>query len=193
VTGLSAPAGVEKGRPVASLSVSSTPSLILQFPISRIRELAARYSFEDDASVMRMGEAARTRGHFTRPEFVTVCAWKTARSKPLVAANTEADVQEATRLALATSSEVLRIQIPMALNGVSWGTSSVLLHLAHRDPYPIIDYRALEALGLAHAPSYTLSLWLAYAAKCRQLATAAHVDMRTLDRALWQWSKERSP
>jgi hypothetical protein len=161
--------------------------------MSKIRGLAARYSFEDDAHAIRLGEAARSRGHFTKPAFVTVCAWKTARSKPLVASNTAADVQEATRLALAASSEALRIQIPMALHGVSWGTSSVLLHLAHRDRYPIIDFRALEALGVEKTLTCTLPLWFAYVAKCRELASDAGVNMRTLDRAMWQWSKDRSP
>jgi hypothetical protein len=178
---------------MASPRVPFIPPLRLQFSISEIPELAAHYSFEDDADVIRMGEAAGTRGYFTKHEFVTVCAWKTARSKPLVAANTAADVREATRLALSAISEALRIQIPMALHGVSWATSSVLLHLAHSDRYPIIDYRALEALGVQKAPTCTLSLWLAYVAKCRGLAADAKVSMRTLDRAMWQWSKERSP
>jgi hypothetical protein len=177
---------------VAYPRVSPPPALRLQFSISKIPELAARYRFEDDAHVIQVGEAARTRGHFTKPQLITVCAWKTARSKPLVAANSAADVEEATRLALAAGSEALRIQIPMALHGVAWGTSSVLLHLAHRDRYPIIDYRALEALGVHNVPTCTLSLWLAYVAKCRELASDASVDMRTLDRAMWQWSKDRS-
>ena len=178
---------------VASPRVASIPPLKLQFSLSQIPDLAARYSFDEDTDVIRVGRAARARGCFTKPEFVTLCAWKTARSKPLVAANSAAEVEEATRLALAASGEALRIQIPMALHGVSWGTSSVLLHLAHRDRYPIIDYRALEALGLPTASTCTLSLWLVYVAKCRALAHAANVDMRTLDRAMWQWSKERSP
>ena len=173
--------------------LSSIPRLRLQFSITEISELAGRYSFEDDADVIRMGEVARIRGQFTKPEFVKICAWKTERSKRLVTANSEADVEEATRLALAARSEALRIQIPMALRGVSWATASVLLHLAHTDRYPIIDYRALEALSVKKPPACTLSLWLAYVVKCRELASKANVDMRTLDRALWQWSKERSP
>ena len=36
----------------------------------------------------------------------------------------------------------------MALSGVRWPTASVLLHFGHRDRYPILDYRALEALGV---------------------------------------------
>jgi hypothetical protein len=36
-----------------------------------------------------------------------------------------------------------------------------------------------------------MPLWLGYVDACRSLATTEEVDMRTLDRALWQWSKEQ--
>ena len=168
------------------------PPFELQFRLAQIPELAARYDADGDIEAVRIGRTARARGFFTKPEFVTVCAWKTVRSKPRVATNTPTEIEEATRLALATESEALRIQVPMALCGVSWGTASVLLHLAHRDPYPIIDFQALEALGRPGLSAYTLPLWLAYVACCRQLAGRAAVDLRTLDQAMWQWSSERS-
>jgi len=164
----------------------------LQFPARQLRSLAARYAYEEDGAVIQLGEVARSRGFFTRSEFLEVCLWKTVRSRSRVARNSREDVEEATRLALSAKTEALRIQIPQALNGVSWATASVLLHLAHAEPYPITDYRALEALGIRGAVAYTYPLWLAYVAECRRLALANHVDMRTLDRALWQWSKERS-
>jgi hypothetical protein len=73
-----------------------------------------------------------------------------------------------TRLALSTGRERLRIWIPMALSRVHWATSSVLLHVGHRDRYPILDYRALEALGVkGHV--YTISFWNAYVAACRAI------------------------
>jgi hypothetical protein len=68
----------------------------------------------------------------------------------------------------------------------------VLLHFAHRDPYPILDYRALEALGITGQVNYTLEFWGGYVAACRNLSDATALDMRTVDRALWQWSKEQT-
>ena len=170
-----------------------TAGLELQFPVGLIRDLAGRYASADDEPVLRIGAAARARGHFTKPEFIEVCRWKTPRSQPRVARNTAAEIEEATGLALAAKSEALRIEIPRALAGVDWATASVLLHLAHTDPYPILDYRALEAFGMNRVPTYTVTFWNSYVAACRSLATNAGVDMRTLDRALWQWSKERRP
>ena len=86
----------------------------------------------------------------------------------------------------------LRIGVLTLLDGVQMPTASVLLHLAHRDPYPIIDYRALWSLGVDAPPTpYSFAFWEAYTRACRSLARAANVSMRTLDRALWQYSKER--
>ena len=42
-------------------------------------------------------------------------------------------------------------------------TASVPLHLAHRDPQPILDFRALWSLGVDKQPSYySFELWERY-------------------------------
>ena len=73
-------------------------------------------------------------------------------------------------------------------------TASTLLHFAFPDDYPILDVRALESLGLhgqehrytdRHSGSSTSRL-------VDKLAMRHDVSMRTLDKALWQHSKERS-
>jgi hypothetical protein len=52
-----------------------------------------------------------------------------------------------------------------------------------------LDYRALEGLGIKrHVP--TISFWSAYVVACRALDDETGFGMRTIDRALWQWSKE---
>ena len=52
--------------------------------------------------------------------------------------------------------------------------------------------RALHALGHKPRSTYPTSYWLAYLAACRALASQHGVSLRTLDKALWQWSKEQS-
>ena len=164
----------------------------LQFDPGITAVLANRYSYPREARIVDLiGPSARHRGYYTREEFLELCRWKTPRSQPLVARNPREAIEEATRLALSTESELLRIKIPMALEGVSWPTASVVLHFAHQDPYPIMDFRALESFGL-HAVRYTFPLWKAYVRACRLLAKRTGLDMRSVDRALWQWSKERS-
>ena len=164
----------------------------LQFDISEVRSIAARYSYEDDEPVLAIGRTARERGWYTKPELVQVCRWKSPRTQPRVAENDPRVNSAATRGALSSVSEKDRMKSLCQLRGVSWATASVLLHLSHHDPYPILDYRALEALGIARRNSYSMQFWLDYVAKTRELAEAARVDMRTLDRSLWQWSKERT-
>lgn len=168
------------------------PTFKLQFDRTKIAALAARYSYpSEDRIVEVIGPAARQRGYYTRSEFIEVCRWKTERSRSRVAENSEEQVVEATRLALSVNSEALRIWIPMALSGVQWATASVLLHIGHRDRYPILDYRVLAALGIAGKVTYTVTFWNAYVAVCRALDDETGLGMRTIDRAMWQWSKEQ--
>jgi hypothetical protein len=101
------------------------------------------------------------------------------------------DVEEATRIALSATSERIRIGVLRSLSGVDWPAASVFLHFGHADPYPILDFRALEALGVERGSvTYNFELWSAYVASCRGLATRDGVTMRELDRAMWQWSAD---
>jgi hypothetical protein len=81
-----------------------------------------------------------------------------------------------TAAAFAAHHEKLRIGILMTLDGVGWPVASVLLHFGHVDPYPILDYRALEALGVDEPPQYTFDFWWSYVEACRTLATKHRVD-----------------
>jgi hypothetical protein len=158
-----------------------------QFPLDRVREYAGRFDSAGDARVLAIGRAARMRGYYTRDEFVAACRWKTPRSAPLVARNTAEAVAAATRAALAPAgSDGERMQALRAVHGVDWATGSVLLHLAYPERYPILDVRALHALGVTGRSSFTLRFWEAYVDTFVRLAAVAGVDGRTLDQALWQ-------
>jgi hypothetical protein len=122
-----------------------------------------------------------------------VCSWKTVRSRPKVAANTEAAVVDATGRALVAVDEETRIAALLELEGVGVPTASTLLYFAFPDDYPILDVRALESLGVRPRSTYPVSFWLDYLEACRRLARDAGVSIRTLDKALWQHSKELSP
>lgn len=167
----------------------SVPELRLRFPIRQVAKLAVEYAYADDSVVQAIGAKAQGRGWYTREELVAVALWKTERSRSRVQQNREDAVKDATELALRTADERLRIGVLTQLQGVLMPTASVLLHLAHRDPYPILDFRALWSLGVDVQPSYySFELWERYFQRCRELAMEAGVDMRTLDRALWQYS-----
>ncbi len=168
------------------------PIFSLQFPASEIEALASRFGYADDARLLVAGTAAKARGYYTREEFVLVCAWKTQRSRSKVATNTEGAVAGATRRALAATDEAARMSALLELAGVGVPTASTLLYVAFPNDYPILDVRALESLGVRPRSQYPLSFWLAYLSACRELAHSYRVSIRTLDKALWQHSKERA-
>jgi len=166
----------------------------LRFPLSDVQKWCDAYTYADDSEARAIGATAGRRGWYTRAEFLKVMLWKTQRTKSLCAQNPEAEVVRATRLALSTPDERQRMAALLGLRGVAYPTASTLVHFAHRDRYPILDVRALWSLGLAQAPqSYSFGFWWDYVLTCRSLATAAGIEMRTLDRALWQYSKRNQP
>jgi hypothetical protein len=186
------PARRGRRRTPGGAEYASVPTFQLQFPAEQVPELAARFPPVDESARETIGAAARARGYYRRREFLLVCAWKTPRSAPKVALNTEPAVRAATRRALADPDEARRIQALLALSGVGVPTASTLLYFAFPALYPILDVRALESLGVKPRSQYPISFWLGYLEACRTLAAQCGVSIRTLDKALWQWSKDRS-
>lgn len=169
------------------------------FRITAIPALADRYWFRGEGAeraVSKAGLRAHKRGCYTRAEFLVICEWKSTRTKKLCSdpSNSDRLVRAVTRIALSTKVEEVKIAALLVLRGVSWPTASVLLHFATSNRYPIIDYRALWSMGYGEPPhTYTFELWRDYTTQCRCLAKEAGVTMRQLDRALWQYSKEKQP
>lgn len=161
-----------------------------KFKLSEIKYWAGEYGDPaDDAKAEWVGRQARARGWLTRDELVTLAAWKSTRIKHHAAANDEDFVRDVTGLVLCTSNERLRIESLTLLRGVGWPMGSVILHFCHSDRYPILDFRALWSLGEAVPDRYDFPFWRRYVEICRSLACRAGVEMRTLDRALWGYSK----
>ena len=175
---------------------------VLRFDGGEIKDLAARYTScqdekdrEAESSIEQsIGPAVRGNGYFTKDQFLHLCLWKTPRTKSRCAANDEEFVREVTALALKTENERLRIEALTLLDGVGWPTASVLLHFGSAEQYPILDFRALWSLSIPEPKGeYTFSFWWDYVQVCRTIAKKCGVTMRTLDRALWQFSKDRQP
>jgi len=165
----------------------------LRFKQEEIRSLAEDYSYGDQTAeervVNEIGPRALQAGFYKRADFLELCYWKSPRSRPRCKENEEAFIKEVTGIALACRQERLRIEVLTLLRGVSWPTASVLLHFGHRERYPILDFRALWSLEIDVPVNYNFEFWWDYVVICRELASKYSVDMRTLDRALWQYSK----
>jgi hypothetical protein len=166
----------------------------LRFKKDQIRYWAGKYDYRSgDADVLDIGARSRIAGYYTKDDFIKVCDWKTrGRPRRHYSANSEGDVREQTHIALTTPREELRITALTRLHGVGWPTASVLLQLAHTDPYPILDFRALWSLG-SEQQYYTFEFWWQYVTTCRAIAAECNVSIRDLDRALWEYSRLHQP
>lgn len=152
---------------------------------------SSRYSYATgDDGPTQLGHHARERGWFTREDFLVIGEWKSPRVRKRREKNDESFVKAVTEVALGTENERMRIEILLMLEGVDWPTASVLLHFGHREKYPILDFRAVWALGAVKPSKYSFSFWSEYTIFCRLVADEAGVSMRDLDRALWAYSKE---
>jgi hypothetical protein len=112
------------------------------------------------------------------------------RSAGHVEDNPEEYVKEITEFAFRATTERARIKVLTSLDGVRWPTASVILHFCHRAAYPIMDFRALWSVSLPVPAQYSFTFWWPYVQFCRELSKRTGLDMGTLDRALWQYSKE---
>ncbi len=163
----------------------------LKFPEEEILRIAQRYSYPREEQVLLdIRIAARESGFLTKDQIKTVALWKAPRAAGHIDKNDPEFVREMTSLGFSAKTERARIEILTLIDGVRWPTASVILHLFHEDPYPILDFRALWSVGLEVPNAYTFEFWWPYVDYCRAVAHRSRIDMRMLDRALWQFSKE---
>jgi hypothetical protein len=171
-----------------------------------VRVWAARYlealAEKDLAEELRLfreiGPRVRQRGSFTRAEFLEVAEWKSHRTRALLRRNRTSTIQGVTARALGNTDE--RLSILTALAGVSDPVASTLLAVWDPDRYTVYDWRAVGTLRLAGelpaAGKYPpVGLYIDV---CRQLVERLRLGpdlaphLRSLDRALWKFSQQRS-
>lgn len=155
-----------------------------------LRTYADRYSYGREDQVISMVPTVRQRGFMTKPELITLGDWKSPRIRSKIASNDESVVEVVSRMSLEARDVKLAVHIPQALVGVGMPVASTFLHWFHEEPFPILDFRALWTLGIDMPNVYSLAFWESYVDVVRALASDWKTDMRTLDRALWQYSSE---
>ena len=162
----------------------------LPFTPDQITIWARRYPEEYDNSMLETTVPfMHAHGYLTKEPLVELARWKSRRIVSRIERNAPAFVEAVTRVALSTPNERLCIEVLRLLDGVNWSMASVVLHFGASDPYPILDYRALESLGWPEHTSCDFDFWRRYTDATRKLAQMHDVSMRTLDRALWAYSK----
>jgi len=163
----------------------------LLFDPSQISQLADRYNFRDDAEALIAGAQIRD-GKCTRTNLLTIFEWKTkGRGRSRLGKNTDVEIADALALAMAAKTDRAAVAVLRGLDGIEIPVASAVLTAIDPERYTIVDFRALEALNISEA-NITIDFYLAYLDECRRLARINKVSLRTLDRALWQWSKDKS-
>ncbi|HYM13415.1 MAG TPA: hypothetical protein VEU62_21935 [Bryobacterales bacterium] len=173
------------------MAKSSKNGFQLQFAPAQIKQLAARYVYEDDTEAMQAGKRI-VAGDYSRANIEAIFRWKTGgRGISRLRRNSDVEIRDALRLAVNAETERAALSVLCGLSGVEIPVASAILTAIDPERYTIIDFRALEALGVFKSTWHTVDSYLAYLAACRDLARQNSVSLRDLDRALWQWSKEQ--
>lgn len=163
----------------------------LQFESSQIDALASKYAYADDSDALQAGRRIRM-GEFSRENLLAIYKWKTnGRGISRIRWNSDEEIVDALRLAVNAKTERAAISVLVGLCGVEVPVASAILTAIDPQRYTIIDFRALAALGQTNK-NRSVDYYLSYLSTCRRMAQEHSVTLRTLDRALWQWSKEQS-
>ena len=164
---------------------------------SKISYYAFRYNAGSDKIIENLVPEVKQRGYLKKSELLTLSGWKIRagnrkeNNRKNIERNEDYCVEEMTRFSLMAETEKARLNCLLGLDGVGVPVASVILHWFHDDDYPIWDFRALESVGVDRdRKKITFDRWLEYVLFCRDVAKRNDVSMRTLDRALWQYSKE---
>ena len=168
--------------------------LELLFEQSKIREYASEYDADYDIPIENLVPDVKKKGYLNASDLLQISNWKlwTGRNTHNIQKNNDIAVEEMTYFALTAKSEVGRINCLLSLGGVNLAVGSAILHWFHKDDYPIWDWRALETVQFDKSQYKNwFQRWEAYVSFCRITAKENDVDMRTLDRALWQYSKKQ--
>jgi hypothetical protein len=170
----------------------SPPRFRLRLPPDAIQTWATKYSYASESWLAdELAETVKVRGHLYKDDLIALCKWKSPRNQRHAERNSEEIVREVTKFALTTSSEEAKIKSLLVLEGVSWPTASCVLHFFHTQDYPILDFRALWSLNQEVPKAWSFPYWWSYTAYVRRLKVDTGLSMRTIDRALWQYSKAK--
>lgn len=171
--------------------MKDSPQFALQFDPSEIDALAERYGSAQDDDFLHAGKRIVS-GDYSRDNLKVIVNWKSPRRVALIDDNKDDHIAVALQFASAPSTpEAMAVAVLTALNGVGIPMASAILTAINPERYTVLDFRALQSLGVLNWTE-TVGYYVHYLEACRQLADMHGKPLRTLDRALWQWSKEHT-
>lgn len=153
---------------------------------------ATKYDYpRQETELIDLFSEIQSNGFITKNHLRLIAKWKSPRSAGHIEKNTDEYIKEITGWSFSATDERSKIEVLTLLNGVQWPSASVILHLFSKEKYPILDFRTLWSVETEVPNQYTYSFWWPYVMFCRKLSKNNNISMRVLDRALWQYSKEK--
>ena len=137
-----------------------------------------------------MKEWLKSHRYLDKDKFIKIGLWKSKRPKKHYENNSDLLIREITQFSFETENEEVRIKSLLILHGVSYPVASVLLHFAFPHKYAVMDFRAIWSLGWSQSKSYDFDYWQKYCGEMRKISVDTGLDMRTIDKALWEYSKQ---
>lgn len=143
--------------------------------------------------------AAIRKGETTLANLEAIVRWKSERAVQYLIGNSNEKIRQALTVAVSPDATTeTAVKALIELHGVDLPVASAILAAIFPERYTVLDYRALEALGHAQ---HDVKFYEEYLDFCKRLAESnivspqsdlpAPTPLRTLDRALWEWSRSR--
>ena len=153
--------------------------------------LAARDRYLENSAEMQRERAAFgsgrmiAAGHAEPENLGAIIDWKSSRPKRrIMTGNTADEIAEALRVAVSAKQARTAVGVLYGLNGVDVAMASAILTAIHAERYTVIDWRALNALGVKKS-WLTVDDYLQYLDFCKTKAAELGLSIRDLDQALW--------
>lgn len=169
-----------------------------------LQELADEYWQQSGArerelekAAFEAGEAIRN-GEYTLANLEAIVRWKSECAVQYLIANSNQHIRKVLAVAAAPETPTCdAVKSLLELQGIDISLASAVLAAIYPERYSILDFRALEALGHARLDVRFYEEYLSF---CKRLAESNIVKpqddlpgatpLRTLDRALWEWSRK---
>ena len=162
---------------------------------SQLAIVAAAECYDEKGDYGALAAGGRIEaGKYTRENLTIIFDWKTGgRGRSRLTKNTDEEIADALTVAPHAQTDRIAMAPLCGLHGVAVPVASAILTATYPEKFTIIDFRALETLGVRRRDQrFDLENYLAYLSFCRSTASRYRVALRDLDRALWQTSRNKS-
>lgn len=148
--------------------------------------------YELEKQIFHLGKQIKRRGWIEKPEFLTICLWKSRRPKKLYYLNSDKEIISKSKLAFGEKDELEKIKILTYLKGVRIPTASAILSVFNPEVYPIIDIRCVQSLndlGIINWKTITEKSWIEYLGIIRNLAEQTGKTARQIEKGLFAYNR----